>query len=280
MTLAFHKFEGLGNDFLLVDRLNHPYEQIHAELDMLAERAPALCDRRRGVGGDGLLVVGPGRSPNAHATMWVLNFDGSRPEMCGNGLRCVAHWVAHHRGGLATLHIDTDDGLKPCHVDLRTPYDALVNVDMGPGRDEGLVNPKAARHPTRAVSMGNPHAIAFVDEDPEPLAHQLGPAIEVDPVFPNRTNVEFARIDPEAITLWVWERGVGITEACGTGACATACAAVWSGHASPDQPIHVDLPGGRLVITVPSNSKASVTMKGPSRWVFSGEVPTPRPSRL
>ncbi len=121
--------------------------------------------------------------------------------------------------------------------------------------------------------MGNPHAITFVDahEDPQQLARQEGPAIEVDPAFPRRTNVEFAQIQPDgSIMLWVWERGVGITLACGTGACATACAAVWQGLAPAARPLAVDLPGGRLWITVDRARQGSVMMRGPARHVFEG----------
>lgn len=272
--MHFHKVEGLGNDFLLVDRRSEPRAVVEADLAGLTERAPSLCDRRRGVGADGLLIVGAAVD-GAHATMWVINADGSRPEMCGNGLRCVAHFVAQSEAR-PTLTIATDAGLKQCRVEGLAGRLASVEVDMGPGRDEGRPRLEAATaFEFRSVSMGNPHAIAFVDAAPERLARAHGPAIEVDRAFPARTNVEFARMhagSPPRIELWVWERGVGITEACGTGACATACAAVWSGLAAPDVPIEVELPGGSLEIVVPSERTRGVRMTGPSRIVFEGTI--------
>jgi len=279
--VRFFKVEGIGNDFVLLDRRHEAHEVVAADLARLATLAPSLCDRRRGIGADGLLVVGA--RPNdseAAATMWVINADGSRPEMCGNGLRCVAHYVAH-TDDAAALTIATDAGPKHCRIENASSLEAEVEVDMGPGLEE----PRPALqvdtgYAFASVSMGNPHAIAFVEEDPEPLARRLGPAIERDPAFPARTNVEFARIDRagDRIELWVWERGVGITEACGTGACATACAAVWSGRAEPGSPLSIDLPGGRLTITVPRDRSLGVRMRGASRFVFTGEYGRrPRP---
>lgn len=268
------KVEGLGNDFLLLDRRGHSYAAAEAEAESLRKAAPQLCDRRTGVGGDGLLVVGPGPDTGLDATMFVVNHDGSRPEMCGNGLRCVAAVVAAATGR-AQLRIATDAGIKLCDVDAAS---GLVRVDMGPGVDEGACTPSAAGRSFAKVSMGNPHAIAFVadGEDPKALAHSDGPALEVAPEFPARTNVEFARLASDgSIELWVWERGCGITHACGTGACATACAAVWAGLRPADAPIPVDLPGGRLEITVPADRTAGIQMRGPARIAFHGNVALP-----
>lgn len=273
--MQFLKVEGTGNDFILLDRRAEPRASVADDLARLSAVAPSLCDRRRGVGSDGILVVGAPPTPDCDATMWVVNADGSRPEMCGNGLRCVAHVVAQQLDRAAVV-IATDAGAKACHVEMHRERRALVDVDMGPGRDDGRPTLQFdAGHEFRSVSMGNPHAIAFVAADPEGLARSLGPRIERDPAFPARTNVEFARIDPDdpRIELWVWERGVGITEACGTGACATVCAAVWSGRMAADHPVRVDLPGGPLEIVVPSDPKRGVRMKGPARIVFSGELP-------
>lgn len=272
---AFTKVEGLGNDFMLV-------EATADDLPRLQARAPSLCDRRLGIGGDGILVVGPPTSPAAHASMWVVNHDGSRPEMCGNGLRCVALWVAA-REAERTVVIDTDDGAKRCTV--TSGPDALtravgmraeVEVDMGAARHGTAVTPESAAGRTFSrVSMGNPHAVAFVGpgEDPEALARQHGPAVETDPDFPEGTNVEFAAVDPDGtITLWVWERGCGITDACGTGACATAAAAVAAGLLPAGAAARVQLPGGPLTITVPDDG-GGVLMCGPARFVFRGELP-------
>ena len=268
VSLTFRKVEGLGNDFLLIDRTDRTVAEVEAEVERLQPHARALCDRRTGVGADGLLVVGPGPE-GADGSMLVINHDGSRPEMCGNGLRCVAQHLAalHARGDLVVM---TDAGLKRCVV-TGSGTKVEVGVDMGPGEDLGPRSVASGRA-FHAVSMGNPHAIAFVDEDPEALARTEGPDAEVDPVFPDRTNVEFARMRDDGLTLWVWERGCGITQACGTGACATACAAVWAGLHAPGIPLAVDLPGGRLWITVPEDRSAGVHMRGPARVVFDGTI--------
>jgi diaminopimelate epimerase len=273
-TLQYLAVEGIGNDFLLVDRLDGLDE---LELERLGDAAPRLCDRATGVGADGLLIVGPARTHGAAAEMLVINHDGSRPEMCGNGLRCVAHFVSNRNESDAPILIDTGAGALRCEV-LEGLGDerAQVAVDMGPARRLGLTTPESGDGRSFAgVSMGNPHAIAFVDagESPESLASSLGPSIEVDPAYPNRTNVEFARVESDhSITLWVWERGCGITLACGTGACATAAAAVDAGLIAPDTWIPVRLPGGELAIRVPSDPGASVQMRGASHHVGRGSV--------
>jgi diaminopimelate epimerase len=272
-AVAFIKTEGLGNDFVLLDCMDDP-ARVEAELTWARVHAPALCDRRKGIGADGILIVGPGRG-DARASMTVINFDGSRPEMCGNGLRCVAAFVAERSlGGSDSLIIDTDAGPKPATVEFGDG-EHEVTIDMGPGQMLGERRPSSAEGRRMiGVSMGNPHAICFVtDEQPELLARRLGPVIELDEAYaPAKTNVEFARVDADGtIELWVWERGVGITQACGTGACATAVAAVREGLLPSAMPIPVALPGGRLLITVPADPAAGVIMRGPARPVFAGE---------
>lgn len=254
----------------MIDRRALSPEALEHEVAALQPLAQTLCDRRTGVGGDGLLVVGSG-PPGTDGSMLVINPDGSRPEMCGNGLRCVAQHLAEFVGR-NTLLVQTDAGTKTCTV-TGAGREVEVGVDMGPGVDLGTRTVASGRS-YRAVSMGNPHAIAFVDEDPHPLCRAEGPAAELDAVFENRTNVEFARMAEGRMTLWVWERGCGITQACGTGACAAACAAVWSGLHPHDQPLAVDLPGGRLWITVPQDPAGGVHMRGPARIVFDGAVPS------
>ncbi len=269
--LAFRKVEGLGNDFVLLDRLDVDEATLARDVAWVEAAAPRLCDRRTGIGADGILIVGPGQ--RGAAAMIVINFDGSRPEMCGNGLRCVAAFVAERRGSSA-LNIETDAGLRACRILGEDAGVVSVSVDMGPAERLGIRRPAAGVGLAFvAISMGNPHAVCFVEhEDPESFARTLGPAIERDAVFaPKKTNVEFARVEADgSITLWVWERGVGITSACGTGACATAAAAVDLGLLAADRPISVRLPGGSLSITVPSVGSEPVVMSGPARQVFSG----------
>lgn len=278
MPLPFTKVEGLGNDFVLVDlRADGP--ACAPDLDSLRARAPQLCDRRRGVGGDGLLLVTASEIAEAEAAMVVINFDGSRPEMCGNGLRCVAAHVGARAGLVAgaRLAIETDAGLLGCELEtLATvdgPFFAEVRVDMGPAERRGETTLEGRRFVD--VSMGNPHAICFVEADPDiDELRTLGPLVEDHPAYaPARTNVEFARVvGPERIILWVWERGVGLTQACGTGACATAVAAADAGLVAYDRPVEVRLPGGKLTIVVPSDRSQGVRMAGPAREVFRGTV--------
>lgn len=274
MSISFLKVEGLGNDFLLVDaRAASP-----VSFDALRELAPRLCDRRRGVGGDGILWVGPALGPESAATMIVINHDGSRPQMCGNGLRTVALVVAADLE-VDGVTIDTDTGPRHCvvrydHGPVAPGLHGDVVVDMGPGRDDGTARVDAYPRPFTRVSMGNPHAIVFTkaDEDPEQLARTVGPQVERASAFPEGTNVEFCAVGDDGLRLWVWERGCGITDACGTGACATAYAAAEAGLIAFDTATTVTLPGGPLQITVPSEAGAGIEMDGPARVVFAGTV--------
>ncbi len=198
--------------------------------------------------------------------------------MCGNGIRCIALlWAAADGPGEHRLTIDTDAGPRRCQVLARSALAGEVEVEMGPGVSLGTRTPAAGEGRTfDAVSMGNPHAVAFVgdDEDPEALARRLGPSLERDPDFPEGTNVEFCKVEsePEGLRLWVWERGCGITDACGTGACATAVAAARRGLCAFDGPVVVRLPGGPLSIVVPTDPEAQVRMRGPARVVFEGRL--------
>ncbi|MEM7158359.1 MAG: diaminopimelate epimerase [Myxococcota bacterium] len=273
-TSSFRKVEGLGNDFVLLDRREASVEQIEEELRELSARAPSLCNRRTGIGGDGILVLGPPRDPAHDASMWVINFDGSRPEMCGNGLRCVALLAAGV--GERTLVVDTDAGPRRCTVTAESEHYGDVEVDMGPGVSQGECTPEGSQgRPLVKVSMGNPHAVSITStyDDPEVLARSLGPSIERDPEFPEGTNVEFVRVETDgSLRLWVWERGCGITDACGTGACATAVAVAREGLIPTDTPVVVRLPGGDLEISVPADTEAGVRMRGPARVVYQGTL--------
>jgi diaminopimelate epimerase len=211
--LRFVKYQGLGNDFLVVDG---PL--------MDADRARRLCDRRRGVGGDGVLTVLPPRSPGAVATMHIYNSDGSVAAMCGNGIRCVARHLAETRGLSGDLVVDTDAGPRRClvHRGATGQVDA-VSVEMGPAAVEGEQDfeVRGERHRAVRVDMGNPHAVLFEPPSRERAA-EVGPAIER--LVAGGVNVGFARPGPGGIDLVVWERGSGLTDACGTGACAAAVA--------------------------------------------------------
>jgi diaminopimelate epimerase len=291
--LPFTKMEGAGNDFLVVD-LRAP-----GSAAISPEAAVALCDRRFGVGGDGVLAIEPASRADAVARMRVHNADGSEAEMCGNGIRCVARYLHDHDPALrrAELPIETGAGLLRCALSIDRGRVGQVAVQMGRPRLQPAEIPIVLAERSTgagpvlresvildgrtftftAVSMGNPHAVCFLDGAPageslRSLAERFGPSLERHPMFPRRTNAEFARCRSETeIDLVVWERGCGITMACGTGACATAVAACLEGRARPEQPIAVHLPGGTLSITVAAGLEG-VTMRGPAEEVYTARV--------
>jgi diaminopimelate epimerase len=267
--LRFAKYQGLGNDFVVVD---------HA---VSAREAVALCDRRFGVGADGVLMVLPAEAKSADARMRILNADGSEAEMCGNGIRCVAKELYDSgRVRKDVLAIETGNGLLSCAIKTNAMGEVdTVAVEMGAPRKERAAQdePLSVSDRTFAmtcVSMGNPHAVTFVggNEPLRPLAETYGPLIERHAWFPRRTNVEFARISEQSgeIELVVWERGCGITLACGTGACGTAAAAAWTERAPRGREVAVRLLGGTLGITV-AQDFSGVRMRGPARLVYRAE---------
>jgi diaminopimelate epimerase len=289
--MRFGKYQGLGNDFLIIDlRAGEPAGEGSAQDPELVRR---LCDRRFGVGADGVIAVLPPRTDGASATMRVLNADGSDAEMCGNGLRCMVKFLVERDPTMARdqLTIDTGAGPLLCRIQSSSGRVEAVTVDMGRPRltrgevpmtgpaDESCVNAPlridGRELLVTGVSMGNPHAVMFVDETGPALlelARRLGPALERHEWFPRKTNVEFAHAHAaDRIELVVWERGCGITLACGTGACATAVAACLTGRGRTESEIPVDLLGGQLNIRVASDMKG-VVMRGPARHVFDVDV--------
>jgi diaminopimelate epimerase len=275
MGLWFAKYEGIGNDFILIDGE-----------ELSTAQAVALCDRHRGVGADGVLLLDAAPNAVQSPRMRVINADGSKPEMCGNGLRCVAlHWVRTGRAAVGQeFTVATDAGPHRCVV-TEAGRTSLVEVKMRAASLKPTEVPVLADHElldapfdvagTRVrlscVSMGNPHGVTFDDLGPAARA-TLGPLLEKDRRFPNAANIGFARVlGPTSIELAVWERGVGFTEACGTGACACAVAAVETGRAERGTAIEVHLPGGALEIVVGARHEP-ISMTGPARHVFDGVV--------
>jgi diaminopimelate epimerase len=260
--LSFDKYEGIGNDFVIVEQASPLPEG----------RVTALCDRHFGVGGDGVLVVAPGQSRGARATMIVQNADGSRPEMCGNGLRCVALHLARADGAeRAEYVIDTDSGPKLCLVE-RQGRAGHVRIDLGRAERAGEhrfdFDGKALTF--QRISTGNPHAISLEGLLPIAAIDRIGPAVSAQ--IPGGTNVEFVRdAGPRAFEVIVWERGVGRTLACGTGAGATAAALALAGRAPFGEPIEIRLPGGPLEVTVAEGS-LELQLRGPATHVFAGRV--------
>jgi diaminopimelate epimerase len=273
VLVPFYKYEGLGNDFLIIEK------DALGGVQLAAEQGIALCDRHRGVGGDGVIVLDMD-APSMH----VINSDGSVPEMCGNGIRCAALHLAR-RAGESTLEvtIETLAGPHSCVVVNRADAESVA-VQMAPPSLSPADLPLSSEvpwldHPLSVsertlrltgVSMGNPHAVTF-DEVGE-ARFAFGPAIQGDPHFPQGVNVGFvSEHQGSAMRLDVLERGAGWTQACGTGACAAAVAAVETGRAQREEQLSIRLPGGTLMITVGAPGD-TVLMQGPARFVFSGEI--------
>ena len=262
MAAPFHKMHGLGNDFVIIDARNQP-------VPMDAPRAHAIADRRTGIGCDQLILLEP--SEIADVRMRIFNADGGEVEACGNATRCVATLLGKAAsietmaGILETRPQDSRATvlLNPPAFDwefipLAMPMDSM---DMPVGWEE-LERPMA-------VNIGNPHVIFFVPDTDAVDLERLGPIIETDPLFPEKINVNVATVlDHKNIRLRVWERGVGLTLACGTGACATAVAAIRSGRAT--SPVTVHLPGGDLRIGW--HEGGPIEMEGPATHVFTGEA--------
>jgi diaminopimelate epimerase len=276
--MRFTKMQGCGNDYVYVDLFK---ERLTGDVSKLAV---AIADRHFGVGGDGLILICP--SERADARMRMFNADGSEAEMCGNGLRCVAKYVYDH--GIARkeqLKIETGRGILAVDLEVKGGKARRVRVDMGEPILEAAKIPTtlAGNPPTDAevvvegeafaftcVSMGNPHAVAFVEEITDRLVHQVGPRVETHAAFPKRVNVEFVRVNGRSDAhMRVWERGSGETLACGTGACAVAVAGALTGRLDRKATIH--LLGGDLDIEWGPDNHVYKT--GPAVEVFSGDWP-------
>jgi diaminopimelate epimerase len=282
-TIRLSKLHATGNDFLVWSWLHE-----HAGVvGIVAPQAAALCDRHRGVGADGLIVISPG-SDGADAEMLLFNADGSVAEMSGNGMRALA-WVAAREGlgRSGTLTVDTGGGRRAVELTFLPGTHEVVaaTVDMGPVTFDPALIPLAAASPFDlradyhgthyegdAAGMGNPHLVLFVDDPAAARVTQHGPHLEHDDRFPRRTNVEFVRVTPGAtdeLDMRVWERGVGETLSCGTGACAVAAVAHRRGLVGERATVHV--PGGDLVVELGD----TIRLGGPVGHVFDVEVELP-----
>ena len=259
--MRFIKMQGLGNDFLLV------YGQIPEEVASLCR---GLCDRHFGVGADGVIYVSP--SWIADGRMRIFNADGSEAKMCGNGIRCVGKYL-FDRGLVRkdSMTIETLSGVKVLTLTVENDRVSRVAVDMGRAvlEETDVALPEGMGAGT-LVSTGNPHLVVFSEHVEDlPL---WGPGIQQDPRFPDGVNVEFVQVlSPARLRMRVWERGCGVTLACGTGACASVFAAVQRGLCPAGAPVEVDLDGGPLSVTV--DTAGHVSMEGPAVTVFEGEIP-------
>lgn len=273
--MEFTKMQGLGNDFVIINDL----EENISDYSALAKK---VCHRNFGIGADGLMVVLP--SQKADFRMRIINSDGSEPEMCGNGIRCFAKFV--YDQGLTKknkLEIETLAGIIKPELIIENNQVTLIKVDMGEPVLQSELIPTAVKdqkmikaHPLQVqdkeflvtcVSMGNPHCLIFAAE-PDLLAEKYGPDLEKHPFFPRKTNVEFIEVlNKREVKMRVWERGAGITLACGTGACATTVACVLNDKT--ERSITVHLLGGDLQIEW-SEADNHLYMTGPAVTVFTG----------
>jgi diaminopimelate epimerase len=262
--VEFVKAHGTGNDFVVVEDLADRYR-------ITPELVRAVCDRHFGVGADGLIRIAPGRAAPFFMDYW--NADGSVAEMCGNGVRVVGKYLGDRDHVADELDLETRAGVKHLllHADDHGHIDR-VTVDMGSPRleeEDRKLDVDGRVVTATCLSMGNPHAVVFVDDVDAAPVTSLGPLLERHPAFPAGTNVEFAQVgDEHAIRQRTWERGVGETLACGTGACAVAVAATL--HGLVGRPLVVELRGGRLELDWTPGG--TVRMTGPAREVASGTL--------
>ena len=261
--MRFTKMQGIGNDYIYVncfeERVTDP---VRASI--------VLSDRHFGIGSDGLVLIQP--CAEADFEMRMFNADGSESEMCGNATRCIGKYV-YDRGmtDKTEITLKTVAGIKRLMIRAENGIAQSVRVDMGKPEVLGIGEPIEAdgiQYAMTRVSMGNPHAVIFVEDAESFDVHRIGRMIETHPLFPNRTNVEFARvISPTEIRMRVWERGSGETLACGTGACATLVAAAMN-HLTEKKAV-LDLNGGKLLIEW---ADGTVYQEGPAAFVFDGET--------
>ena len=279
MDLNFTKMHGAGNDFIVIEDLDEVWE-----FDELAVQV--FCDRHFGIGADGMILVRRATEPEADFFMLYMNADGSVAEMCGNGVRCFARYLVDNElvtgdaikvqtlGGIKDIEILRDEygEFEAARVDMGMPVLLAANIPTTLAGDpviDAVVSTDLGDFTVTCVSMGNPHAIIWVDDADTAPVLTAGPLVETAAVFPNKTNVEFAEvIDEDNIRLRVWERGVGETLACGTGACATLVAASLTGRTG--RVATIELPGGELEIEWAANDH--VLMTGPAEVTFEGVV--------
>jgi diaminopimelate epimerase len=281
MSLQFTKMHGLSNDYVYVSLFDQ-------RLEDPGPLARAVSDRHRGIGSDGLILVGPADVKGAHARMQMFNSDGSPGEMCGNGIRCMAK-LAYERGwarenpmrvqtgaGVLELNLTLDDAgrVSAIRVDMGEPVldPTKIPVALSGEKIVGMPVPVRGRVlNATCVSMGNPHAVFFADALARVPLDEWGPKLERHPLFPRGMNVHFAQVVSRGrVKMITWERGSGRTQACGTGACAVCVAGVLNGKS--DRAITAVLPGGDLRIEWDEASN-HVFMTGPAVEVFTGEWP-------
>lgn len=275
--MKFTKMQGIGNDYIYVNC----FEEI---VENPSELAVRLSDRHFGIGSDGIIFIEP--SQIADCKMNMYNADGSQGKMCGNGIRCVGKYV-YERGiskkeilqvetlsGIKTLHLNIADGqVKTVEVNMGKPIRKSADIPVLFPKDKVLNEPLTVggkEYHITCVSMGNPHCVVFVENVDQLKLEEIGPLFEKHSIFPDRVNTEFVQIlGKNELKMRVWERGSGETLACGTGACAVACAAAWNQVTERNTKIH--LKGGDLLIRWDEQTD-EIFMEGPAEFVFDGTV--------
>ena len=268
--IHFMKMHGVGNDYIFVDTEQHPIDNPQA-------LSIAWSRQHMGIGSDGLVLIGRSTVPEADFTMRIFNADGSEGLMCGNASRCIGKYVYEH--GLTDktcIRLLTASGIKILQLSINEKgLVETVTVDMlAPKLEDGsLFQPEGEPLPDGVfVSMGNPHYVIFVESIDDIDVAREGSRLEHHPSFPQRCNIEFAQIRPDGIRMRVWERGSGITMACGTGACATAVAAAVTGRCARRTSVIMD--GGALDIEWREHDN-HVYLTGPATLVYEGDIPLP-----
>ena len=262
--IPFTKMHGCGNDYIYVNVMQYPIaDPVQASI--------LWSDRHKGIGSDGLVLIGASPIPEADFSMRIFNADGSEAMMCGNASRCIGKYLYEQALTTQTnIRLLTNSGIKTLNLHVRDSVVESVTVDMGAPQLENLEQFVISRGLEKGtfVSMGNPHYVIFTDNVDQ--VGETGRILEHHPAFPQRCNIEFARVEIDGfIRTRVWERGSGITQACGTGACATAVAAFITGRAGRQSRIVMD--GGTLNIEL-RESDNHVLMTGPAEFVFNGEI--------
>ncbi len=289
MKIKFTKMHGCGNDYVYIDGGKEKVPQ-----EKKSELARLFSDRHFGIGSDGLIFINPVEDPEIDFEMEMYNADGSRSEMCGNGIRCVAKYVYDHRltdkknltivsaGKKKYIDLTVGEGnlVESVKVDMGAPILEPANIPVSAGDDSGStcidvpITAAGRQWHMTCVSMGNPHAVVFLPEDMDIDTfdiEKIGPEFENHQLFPNRINTEFVKVEDSGnVRMRVWERGTGETLACGTGCCATVTACVLNKKTGSKVNVHVL--GGIVTCSWDGNPESSVIMEGPAATVFEGEI--------
>jgi len=263
--INFHKYEGAGNDFIMINNLD-------GSIILTPEYIASICDRHFGIGADGVILLE--KSDNADCFMNYYNSNGTIAQMCGNGSRCTVKFFLEQTGyDLKEINIDTRAGIKNIKINNDDTYSVNMGAPIFESNDFPSSTLNLEGFPFNCVSMGNPHTVTLVDKLEDIDIKTIGPKIENNSIFPNKINVEFVeKVSNDYYKVIVWERGCGVTLACGTGACAVY-AVLNPIDLAYGVEITLEFPGGNLFLS--QNSLGEIILRGPANFVFSGEIKKP-----